>query len=245
MTDKPGEHPEPHADLAKRSPLLDKLKEGTVIYRLHRADRDAIFFGRTGDNRFDAPDGSYGVLYAGEDEYCSFIETCGQVTGVPSVSGAYLDQRNLAEITVTQSMSLIDLSASAGLARIGADGRLMSGSHAVAQRWSAALRKHPTNPGGILYRARHDPAKSAFAIFECPTDVFQVTSRGSLRDPRNLKLLGQILNHDNFGVIDPSVAQVPTSLMRDAGTARFLTPSPSGASPSESRSQPSNCSAME
>jgi hypothetical protein len=203
MTGKPGEHPEPHSDLATRSPLLYNLEEGTVIYRFHRADRDPIFFGRTGDNRFDAPDGSYGVLYAGEDEYCCFIETCGQVTGVPSVSGAYLDQRTLAGITVTRSISLIDLSASAGLAPIGADGRLMDGSHAVAQRWSAALRRHPTNPSGILYRARHDPAKLAFAIFECSADVFQVTSRRSLRDPGNLKLLGEILDHYQFGLIDP------------------------------------------
>jgi hypothetical protein len=203
VTDKPGEHPEPHADLATRSPLLHEFAEGTVIYRLHRADRDAIFFGRNGDNRFDAPDGSFGVLYAGEDEYCCFIETCGRVTGVPSVSGAYLDQRNLADITVTKSIRLIDLSASAGLARIDADGRLMDGSHAIAQRWSAALRKHPTNPGGIVYRARHDPAKLAFAIFECPTGIFQVRSRGSLRHPRNLKLLGEILDHYQFGIIDP------------------------------------------
>ncbi len=203
MTDTPGEHPEPHADLDTRSPLLYELEEGTVIYRLHSAGQVAIFFGRTGGNRFDAPDGTYGVLYAGEDEYCCFIETFGQVTGVPSVSGASLDQRSLAEITVAQTMTLIDLSASAGLARIGADGRLMDGSHAVAQRWSAALRKHPTNPAGILYRARHDPAKLAFAIFECPADFFQVTSRGSLRNPRNLRLLGEILDHYQFGLIDP------------------------------------------
>ena len=203
MTDKPGEHPEPPADLATRSPLLYALEEGTVIYRLYRADRDPIFFGKTGVNRFDAPDGSYGVMYAGEDEYCCFIETCGQVTGVPSVSGAYLDQRNLAEITVTQPMSLVDLAASAGLARIGADGRLMDGSHAIAQRWSAALRKHPANPAGIVYRARHDPAKLAFAIFECSPDDFRVKSRGSLRDPSNLKLLGGILDHYRFGLIDP------------------------------------------
>ena len=203
MTDKPGEHPEPHADLAERSPLLYTLEEGTVVYRLYRADRDALYFGRTGDNRFDAPDGSFGVLYAGEDEYCSFIETCGQVSDVPSVSGAYLDQRHLAEMKVMESMKLIDLSASAGLARIGADGRLMDGSHAVAQRWSAALRNHPTKPAGILYRARHDPAKLAFAIFQCPRNVFQTTSRGSLRDPHNVKLLGEILDHYKFGLIDP------------------------------------------
>lgn len=203
MSDHPGDHPEPPSDLAGRSPLLHTLEEGTILYRLHRADRDALYFGRTGDNRFDAPDGSYGVLYAGEDEYCCFIETCGQVTGVPSVSGAYLDQRQLAEIKILAPMRLIDLSASAGLARIGADGRLMDGSHAVAQRWSAALRSHPTNPAGILYRARHDPAKLAFAIFECSKNLLQKTSRGSLREPQNAKLLGEILDHYQFGLIEP------------------------------------------
>lgn len=203
MIDKPGQHPEPPADLAARSPLLDSLAEGTIVYRLHRADRDPLYFGRTGDNRFDAPDGSYGILYAGEDGYCCFIETCGQLTGVPSVSGSYLDHRYLAEIKVLEPMRLIDLSASGGLARIGADGRLMDGSHAVAQRWSAALRIHPIKPAGILYRARHDPAKLAFAIFECPKTRFQTTSRGSLREPRNVKLLGEILDHYKFGLIDP------------------------------------------
>src|SRR5260370_3272136 len=179
MTDKPGEPPEPHADLDGRHPLLYTLEEGKVVYRLFRADRDALYFGRTGDNRLRATDGRFGVLYAGEDEYCCFIETCGQVTGVPSVSGAYLDQRHLAEMKVMESMKLIDLSASAGLARIGADGRLMDGSHAVAQRWSAALRNHPTKPAGILYRARHDPAKLPFAIFQRPRNGFHATSPAS------------------------------------------------------------------
>jgi hypothetical protein len=203
MTGRPGEHPEPPADLAERSPLLSTLKEGDVVYRLPRVDRDPLYFGRTGDNRFDAPDGSFGVLYAGEDEYCCFIETCGPTTASPAVSGAYIADRHLAEIKLMQSISLIDLSASGGLARIGADGRLMDGSHAVAQRWSAALRDHPTKPAGILYRARHDPAKRAFAVFDCPPSVFQITARGSLLDPRNVKLLGEILNHYQFGLIDP------------------------------------------
>jgi hypothetical protein len=79
----------------------------------------------------------------------------------------------------------------------------MDGSHAVTQRWSAALRTHPTKPARILYRARHAPAQLAFAIFECSGDVFQVTSRGSLRDPRKLKLLAAILDHYQFGLIDP------------------------------------------
>jgi len=200
---KPGEHPEPPSDLDERSPLVYTLESGAVIFRLHRAGLSPLYFGKTRDNRFDSPDGSFGVLYAGEDEYCCFIETCGQSTGIASVSGAYLDERHLAEMNLTAPMNLIDLASSGGLARIGADGRLMDGSHDVAQRWSAALRKHPSRPDGILYRARHDPAKLAFAIFECPPTAFAVSSRGSLRDSGNVRLLASILKHYDFGLIDP------------------------------------------
>ena len=203
MMGKPGEHPEPPPDLDERSPLLYVLESGAVIFRLHRAGLSPLYFGKTGDNRYDSPDGSFGVLYAGEDEYCCFIETCGQSTGIASVSGAYLDERHLAEMKLTAPMNLIDLVASGGPPRIGADGRLMDGSHAVAQRWSAALRKHPSKPDRLLYRARHDPAKRAFAIFECPPTAFTINSRGSLRDPGNVKLLASILNHYDFGLIDP------------------------------------------
>jgi hypothetical protein len=200
---KPGEHPEPPPDLDERSPLLYTLESGAVIFRLHRAGLSPLYFGKTRDSRFDSPDGSFGVLYSGEDEYCCFIETCGQSTGIASVSGAYLDERHLAEMKLTAPMNLIDLASSGGLARIGADGRLMDGSHDVAQRWSAALRKHPSRPDGILYRARHDPAKLAFAIFECPPTAFAVSSRGSLRDSGNVRLLASILKHYDFGLIDP------------------------------------------
>lgn len=38
------------------------LESGPWI-RLHECGRAAKFFGRTGENRFDAPAGEYGVLY--------------------------------------------------------------------------------------------------------------------------------------------------------------------------------------
>ena len=86
MTNEPGEHPEPHADLPDRSPLLFSLDEGTVLSRLHDKDFTPIYFGTKTKFRFDSPDGSFGVLYAGFDEHCAFIETFGQSTGIRVVS---------------------------------------------------------------------------------------------------------------------------------------------------------------
>ena len=201
MTDYPGEHPEPPANLVQRSPLIYELNVGATLFRLHDRHRDPVFFGQTGNNRFDSPDASFGALYLGMDERCAFIETFGSPTGIAAASVAMLKERHLAEITILQPLQLIDLSSSGGLARLGADARLLSGSHSIAQRWSAALRGHPVLPHGIIYPARHDPAKNACVIFDCPATVFRVASKGSLMSMQNKGLLSAILNDYGFGLI--------------------------------------------
>lgn len=202
MTDPPGEHPEPHSDINRRTPLIYTLDLGQILYRIHRKTKPPLFFGKTGKNRFDAFDGSFGVLYAGLDQYCSFIETFGQETGVRFVTRTALEERHLAQLKLVRPLSLIDLANSGGLAKIGADARLFAASHAVAQRWSVALHNHPIKADGILYPARHDPARGACAVFELPVSVFEVTDVGSLMEPQHAALLGAILDTYGFGLID-------------------------------------------
>ena len=201
MIDFPGEHPEPPSDLTSREPLVAEMPVGVMLFRLHAKGKCPLFFGRTRGNRFDSPDSSYGVLYAGLDEYCAFIETYGQTTGIRRVTESALDGRHLAHLELLRPMKLIDLSNSGGLARVGADSRLFSGSHAVAQRWSAALRGHPSKPDGILYPARHDAARNACAIYECPSSVFKLHSKGSLLEHQHAALLGAILDCYGFALI--------------------------------------------
>lgn len=201
MSGQPGEHPEPHADLADRSPLLYSLDEGTILSRLHDKDFGPIYFGVKSSYRFDSPDGSFGVLYVGLDEHCAFIETFGQSTGIRLVSQKSLAQRHLSYLILRQPLQLIDLANSGGLARIGADSRLFSGSHAIAQRWSAALRAHPTKPAGILYPARHDTARFACGLYDLPDSAFSVNTVGSLIDPPHRMLLARILNTYDFGLV--------------------------------------------
>lgn len=200
MTAYSGAHPEPPADLADRKPLLFDLRRGVKLFRIYRSSRAPMHFSRTAESRFDSPNKAFGVLYLGMDEYCSFIETFGQTTGIRSVSRMQLEARRLAEFEAMRSLKLIDLCSSGGLTRIGADAGLLSGPHAVAQRWSDALRKHPAKPDGILYPARHDPARRACAIFDCPSSVFRIRQRGSLLDLRNIAVLQSILNRYDFGL---------------------------------------------
>jgi hypothetical protein len=77
MIDALGEHPLPHPQLHAQTQIICTLHAGAVIYRHHQKVHDPLFFGSTGNYRFDDPDyGSpdyFGVLYAGEDpEYGSF-----------------------------------------------------------------------------------------------------------------------------------------------------------------------------
>jgi hypothetical protein len=205
MSDKPGDHPLPHAELDQRHPLVITLSAGKIIFRIHPVGYGAVFFGKTGNYRYDAPDcpnGSFGVMYAGEDLDCCFIESFGQTTGIPAVSGAYLETRGFAEMQLQRDLRLADLAESGSLSHIGADGRLLTGPYRISQQWSAALKKHPTKPDGLRYRSRRDPAKIAFAIFDCPTNTFKVTERGSLMDTANRLELNRLLKLYDVDLID-------------------------------------------
>lgn len=197
MTDLAGNHPLPHPQLASQIPLIHKVKQGDVLYRHHRANKDPVYFGTSGDNRFDDPDcpagHTYGVLYAGEDPHCCFVESCGATTGVPAVSGALLDARRMATLELTEDLRFIDLFTTGGLTRIGADGRLFTGSYKVAQQWSRALRAHPSKPDGIRYPSRHDHTRVAYAIYSHRASSFNVGTIGSLMAPSNRGLLNDIL----------------------------------------------------
>jgi hypothetical protein len=77
---------------------------------VHRKRHAPLFFGKTGDNRFDDPRGEYGVLYAGASEGCAFIETFGEPLDFPFVTRAQIDVRKLSEIELMKSLRLVDLS---------------------------------------------------------------------------------------------------------------------------------------
>lgn len=205
MIDLPGDHPLPHSELPTQTPLIFTIKVGEVLYRHHQTVNDPIHFGTSGLNRFDDPDcatgATFGVLYAGEDPHCCFIESCGSTTGVPAVSGAYLDARSIAKLELTEELRFIDLASSGGLTHVGADGRLFTGSYKVAQRWSAALRLHPAKPDGLRYRSRHDPTRIAYAIFTRPHSTFNVSAMGSLTAYANRALLNQLLRNYSVDLI--------------------------------------------
>ena len=184
MTDHPGDHPLPHPELASQTPLIFTMKEGEVLYRHHLAAHCPVRFGTTGNNRFDDPhcpaDHTFGVLYVGADPHCCFIESCGPTTGVPAVSGAYLDDRAMAELELTEDLHFIDLFSTGGLTRIGADGRLLPALTRLPSIGRLHCGHTQSKPDGIRYPSRHDHARVAYAIYSRPASAFKVISLGSL-----------------------------------------------------------------
>lgn len=191
----------PPADLASREALLHEVAPGSIWYRSHRMSVGPIYFGKGMSYRWDAPAGEYGVLYLGSDVFCAFMESIGRgVLRTGMVPRLQVKERGVSKIRTTRPVRLIDLVSSGGLARIGAEGSLSSGSgYKNSQRWSKALRDHRSKPDGIYYYSRHDPSRTACALYDhCASAVELVGSPE--RWDADPSLLGSILDQYGFGL---------------------------------------------
>jgi RES domain len=197
MAARPGPHPGPPEDFAERE--LPIRTEKGPFFRIHRKEHGAVFYGCTGCNRFDDFQRKFGVLYAGLDEYAAFIETHGQRMGVNAVSESELQARCLTLLTPARLVRLVDLTGP-GLAKLGADNRLATADHEIAQRWSRAVWEHPAESDGILFRSRHDPSRVSLAIFDRGVS-WQRKPLGSLMQRSNTALLAALLERYHFALL--------------------------------------------
>lgn len=188
----------PPPSLATRELPLTSWSKPLV--RVHRLDHAPLFFGRTGLHRFDAPDRAYGVLYAAADLHGAFIETFGDA-GSHVVTVSSLTARAQSVVTPMRALSLVDLRG-AGLSRVGADARLFAADRHPAQAWSRALWTHPNAIDGLCYRARHDPDRVSFAVFDRAADALDVAWTQPLMARALRTSLADVLDHYAFGLID-------------------------------------------
>lgn len=155
-----------------------------TFIRIHRLVDDPAFWGRTGNNRFDAPRGEYGVLYAAETFDGAFVETFGDLSP-KTVSVNSLTVRGVATVSPKRELQLVDL-AGAGLSQLGLDARICTDDHALSQEWSHALWAHPSQPDGIRYAARHDASQRSVALFDRAASAITVKALTGLMDhPQN------------------------------------------------------------
>lgn len=180
-TDSPLAEPPP--DLASIEIPLVELHTGDVLYRIHRLTNEPLWFGaRTQPvNRFDDPQGEYGVCYFGRTRDAAFAETLLRQPPVRVISRAFADTLSFAEFSARRSLRVVQ-SYDAGLARIGATSAIASGTHGIARRWSRAFWEHPSKPDGIQYRCRHDDGEMAIALYDRSASALSEEQRFGIRE---------------------------------------------------------------
>lgn len=159
--------PEPPADLPSRVPHLVHLPAGAVLHRFFTARFDPVFFDRSLDGRLNAPDGSYGVLYAAETPAGAFAETFMRAPGRTLIPPDLLAAKAYVQLRVVRPLTLVKFSGP-GLGRLGATADVVHGGkpYGTPQAWSRALRSHPVRADGISYTARHDDEAACCALFD-------------------------------------------------------------------------------
>ena len=187
--------PLPPPDLNDRELPLKRFPATTVWSRLHHRTEGPIFFGRSGNHRFDAPAQEFGVLYLGADVNAAFVETFLREPGKTLIAESDIEARHLSKITASRMLNLVEVTGP-GLVRIGATAVVSSGPHHISQQWSLALWSHPQTPDGLLYRARHDDARFCAAVFDRVGDILTDEPIGPLTD--DSKLLADLL--DTYGM---------------------------------------------
>ena len=143
------------------------LATGTSLHRFYTAKFEPIFFDSSQLGRLNAPDGSYGVLYAAEEAHGAFAETFLRTPGLTMLDADLLDRKAYVRLETTAELRLVKL-AGEGLAILGATAEVVHGGlpYDVPQLWSKALADHPARPHGIAYHARHDDEALCYALFD-------------------------------------------------------------------------------
>jgi hypothetical protein len=153
-----------------------------VVERFFAAERDPIHFDRSRSGRFNAPDGSYGVLYTSATLRGAFAETFLREPGRTLLPIDLVRRKARARLKTTCALKLVKLGG-VGLGRLGATAEVAHGGlpYDVPQAWSKAIHDHPTRPDGIAYRARHDDDAFCYALFgRGPVAVREVSRDMSL-----------------------------------------------------------------
>ena len=140
----------PTPALNRRKPIVTPLNG--PFFRIYlEVNKTPMFFGKTLDYRFDSASGECGVLYAAPGLDGAFVETFMQELGRTSVSLKELAERPVALIHPKRPLRFIDLCAKGGQMRLGLDGRICTGSYAVAQAGQMRCGNIPENPMAFCF----------------------------------------------------------------------------------------------
>ena len=180
---------------------LRRLDPGHSLYRCHPLEYGAIHFGRTARNRFDDPQGGFGVCYFSLSPVGAFAETLIRRPTGQVLQKSDLLRWGLTTVQTRRGLSLLHCHG-AGLKRNGLDSRISSTvDRRVPQSLARVFHEHPDGPDGLLYRARHDDDQLSVALFERASDKLAAPGP-SISWMQAGPLLGLVLDRYGIALID-------------------------------------------
>ena len=153
-------------DRLPRRLALIELPAGEKLYRCHQARHSPIFFGRNISNRFDAPEGEFGVCYLSRSPIGAFAETF-----LRRARGQFIERDDLyhhavTRVRLTKPVKLVQCFG-AGLHRNGIDARISSSADYPDHRqFSRDCFEHQELPDGLIYRARFDDDQFSIGLYD-------------------------------------------------------------------------------
>jgi hypothetical protein len=179
------------------------LAAGEHLWRIHGTAYGPVFFGKNKRYRFDDPNSKYGVLYAGLDVYCAFLETYRRVPDSQGiVLRSSLKNGSISSLLITRPLRLVDLTGH-HLAQLRIDSKIFSYTdYSSTQQWSRAFFDHSSSFDGLLFHSRHDPTRHAVALFDRvgPTSLAIQQTQGLL-EPSFAPDLAAILDLYQFALV--------------------------------------------
>jgi hypothetical protein len=175
----------PPANLsALKLPMVSVRRRKGALVRLAWPDPATYGgFRSSAKYRFDAPDGSFGVLYAAFELETAFAESVLRDTPAHAKSlQVTLDYRDVADRQVVpldtdaaaRPLRLIKLY-DRGLAAARTDNQIATvDDYAVTRRWAKALYEHPQQPDGIVYLSRFLAPHRSVVLFDRCRGLFDI-----------------------------------------------------------------------
>jgi len=157
-------------------------------------------FRRSALYRFDAPDESFGVLYAAFDLETAFVESIvrARARTLPAGEPLLIDYATLASRQVVtlaasspaRSLHLAQLYG-AGLSAARTDNQISTvDDYGTTQRWAKALHAHPEKSDGIAYMSRYLGSHRSVVLFDRARDAIAFNPpRPLLHHPELVHLL--------------------------------------------------------
>lgn len=203
--------PSPPANLHERKLPLYALRrrKGALVRLAWNDPRSHLPFRTDARYRFDAPDGSFGVVYAAFDLDTAFVESVlrdkparAKAGGVILDYGELRDRRVIALDThaADRPLHLVKLYDD-GLVALRTDNRISSvDAYDVTRAWAKALHDHPSAPDGLVYLSRYLGSRRSVVLFDrCRDQVAPGTVTLLVHHPG----LPDLLDHFRLGISRP------------------------------------------